>query len=510
MSKLNYLRLCLFGLLLFICAVKGSEDSKILELDDKTFDDVFLKHLMHDKNKKYMLVNFYSPNCKNSKAFEPELQKAAEILTKTTRTLTIVKVDATKNSELSERFNIENYPSIKFLGEHGEFFDYTGGRTSQEIVDWVKEKCAPASTLLNNLIEIKKFKMFNDVALIYFGDEKMESEMTELFKTYIQTARRFSMFKFGHVTDQKLIESFKIKSENVVMFKKFDDEMSVLPVDKDKFEAELSELIRYNCLPQVSSFDDTASDIIFHEHTSAIFLIRSDKDSKLDTIFKSLYPKYKGKLIFVTTDIVDELQERLADFFSLSEKDLPHVRITHTGENFVTTNYVMDKQDKLSEDNISKFIDHYFDKKLKPFYKSEEIPEKQTEPVYTVVGKNFKEVVIENPLNVMMMFYAPWCQHCEEFLPEYEKIAKQFKDDSNIIFGMMDSTANDLPDLVIPQFPTIKLYLKDKKDSPVLYEEEGREPEKIIKFIKEKLYPEDKKSEEEKCEKPIENHVIDL
>jgi thiol:disulfide interchange protein len=45
-----------------------------------------------------------------------------------------------------------------------------------------------------------------------------------------------------------------------------------------------------------------------------------------------------------------------------------------------------------------------------PYMMSQPIPESQNEGVIVVVAKNFQEVITEAKQDVMIEFYAPWCQ----------------------------------------------------------------------------------------------------
>ena len=46
---------------------------------------------------------------------------------------------------------------------------------------------------------------------------------------------------------------------------------------------------------------------------------------------------------------------------------------------------------------------------MKLITKSEEIPEKNDGIIKKVVGKNFKEIVLNSEKDVIIKFYAPWC-----------------------------------------------------------------------------------------------------
>lgn len=57
----------------------------------------------------------------------------------------------------------------------------------------------------------------------------------------------------------------------------------------------------------------------------------------------------------------------------------------------------------------------------------------------------------------MVMFHAPWCSHCKDLAPIYEKVAPEFKKKVNI--AKVDCVANDAlcKQNFVRGFPTLKL-----------------------------------------------------
>ena len=90
------------------------------------------------------------------------------------------------------------------------------------------------------------------------------------------------------------------------------------------------------------------------------------------------------------------------------------------------------------------FLTDFFNGKLERFLKSEEIPLTNDEPVKVIVGKSFKKLVIDNDEDVLVEFYAPWCGHCKQLAPIYEKVAEYLQGNPNIVLAKCDSTVNEV------------------------------------------------------------------
>jgi thiol-disulfide isomerase/thioredoxin len=74
----------------------------------------------------------------------------------------------------------------------------------------------------------------------------------------------------------------------------------------------------------------------------------------------------------------------------------------------------------LTVDKIRQFLTDYMNHKLEPTLKSEEPPVDLNEPVTVVVGKTFNDLVVNNDNDVLIEFYAPWCQYCQMLAPIWE------------------------------------------------------------------------------------------
>jgi len=113
----------------------------VLVLDGTNFDTTVQAN-------EYIMVEFYAPWCGHCKKLAPEYESAASALGDA---VPFSKVDCTDqlNTALCGKYGVKGYPTIKWFA-HGKPTDYSGGRTSSELVKFAKQKSGPAFATIDS------------------------------------------------------------------------------------------------------------------------------------------------------------------------------------------------------------------------------------------------------------------------------------------------------------------------------------------------------------------------
>ncbi|KAF7309480.1 Protein disulfide isomerase [Mycena indigotica] len=105
-------------------------------------------------------------------------------------------------------------------------------------------------------------------------------------------------------------------------------------------------------------------------------------------------------------------------------------------------------------------------------------------------AKSFKKAMKANNESSMVAFVAPWCGHCQRMAPEYSKAALGLH--PLIPFYAVDCDADQNKRLCAEQgvqgFPTVKMFPRGDKETPVTYEGE-RSASAFYYFVTRRIPP---------------------
>jgi protein disulfide-isomerase A1 len=417
--------------------------------------------------------------------------------------VTLIKVDATVEEELAEKYNVRGFPSLKWFRK-GAVSDYGGGRTGKTIVEWIKKKTGPPAVLLSTRDEIEEFTESNDVVVVGFLDHNHQHEK-EMFNTAAYGDDQ-SGVPYGLATSE-LASHYDAISPSVIMFKKFDE--GKVNYVNDWTVAELSDFVLSHSMPLLVPFTEETAPKIFGGIKKVHMLLFCDIDShvNIQNTMKLASKAYRGEILFIT---IDSKNTRIIEFFNVDVATYPTARLVEMGDGNLKK-YLYETptlKDQVGENeetsssssssppptfsleslsDVSKFISMYKQGKLMPSMKSEPIPTNNNGPVTTIVGKTFDKLVTNNNEDVLIEFYAPWCGHCKRLQPVWEELGVKFKDITTVRIAKMDATLNEHEVVDLSGFPTIMFWPAKKDDiipAGIIYEG-VRELSGFLEFIQE-------------------------
>lgn len=112
--------------------------------------------------------------------------------------------------------------------------------------------------------------------------------------------------------------------------------------------------------------------------------------------------------------------------------------------------------------------------------------------VVVLTDSNFNEQVFQEGKNTLVEFYAPWCGHCKNLAPTYEKLALAFDGEPHCVVAKLDATANtkSAKEYGVQGYPTLKFFPSGQSPSsadPLDYAG-GRSLDDLVKFLNEKCF----------------------
>eukprot|EP00276_Gloeochaete_wittrockiana_P013323 CAMPEP_0184331790 /NCGR_PEP_ID=MMETSP1089-20130417/1067_1 /TAXON_ID=38269 ORGANISM="Gloeochaete wittrockiana, Strain SAG46.84" /NCGR_SAMPLE_ID=MMETSP1089 /ASSEMBLY_ACC=CAM_ASM_000445 /LENGTH=354 /DNA_ID=CAMNT_0026654881 /DNA_START=36 /DNA_END=1100 /DNA_ORIENTATION=- len=93
------------------------------------------------------------------------------------------------------------------------------------------------------------------------------------------------------------------------------------------------------------------------------------------------------------------------------------------------------------------------------------VPRDGPSNVVDLTAATFDKVVLDASKDVFAEFYAPWCGHCKNLAPEYEKFGNAFANEPSVVVARIDCDAHKeaCSRYGVTGYPTLKWFPKDSK-----------------------------------------------
>lgn len=445
------------------------DEKDVAVLKESNFSDVVSKN-------RYVLVEFYAPWCGHCQRLVPEYAAAA---TELKGEVVLAKVDATEENDLAQKFEVQGFPTLLFFID-GVHKQYPGQRTKEAIVSWIKRKTGPAVSNLTTTEDAETLLDSGTTAAVGLFDS-LEGTENEEFEA---ASRQEDDVFFYQTTSERVAAlldiNTKAKRPALVLLKKEPEKISHFD---GKFEkAAISEFIFSNKLPLVTTFTRESANMIFDSSIKKqiLLFVTANDYEKFIPSFQEAAKSFKGKILFVHVDSDNaDVGKPIMEFFGLSGEEPKVIACLLTEE---PIKYQFEAE--INADNIKAFGEDFLADKLKPFFKSDPVPEKNDGDVKIVVGNNFDEIVLDESKDVLLELYAPWCGHCQALEPIYDKLAKQLRGVDSLVIAKMDGTSNEHARAKSDGFPTILFYPAGNKSFDPITFDGDRTVKGFYKFLK--------------------------
>ncbi|XP_064989881.1 protein disulfide isomerase-like 1-4 [Musa acuminata AAA Group] len=451
-------------------AVPTIDETDVVVLTDGNFSDFLEKH-------RHVMVEFYAPWCGHCQALAPEYAAAATALRGDD--VVLAKVDATEENELAQRFEVQGFPTVLFFVD-GVHRDYPGQRSRDAIVTWIKKKIGPGVENITTVDEAEKILTSESKVVLGFLDSLVGDDSQELSAA----SKLEDGVNFYQTVNPDVAKLFHIdpsaKRPAVVLLKKEAEKISYF--DGQFSKSAIVDFVFANKLPLVTPFTrESAPEIFENPIKKQLLLFAVSNDTrKVMPAFQEAAKFFKGKLIFVYVEMDNEdVGKPVSDYFGVTGDD-PQV-LAYTG-NEDAKKFILEGEVTL--DAVKKFAEGFLEDTLKPFYKSDPLPETNDGDVKIIVGNNFDEIVLDESKDVLLEIYAPWCGHCQALEPTYNKLAKHLRGIESLVIAKMDGTTNEHPRAKADGFPTLLFFPAGNKSFEPITVDADRTVKAFYNFIK--------------------------
>lgn len=505
----------------------SQEDGGVRNLLDSDFDDFQAKNDV-------FLAMIHAPWCGHCKALAPEYAKAHEALAKKGG-IPLVKIDATSETGIVEKFKdlIRGYPTVVLFDKNREEPTmYDGGRTASAIVNWVELMTGPAVEFFGSASEMEKAMKKDGKREKRDADKKDDDEKSEeagpapgaAYKLVAtlpnKTAAESETFIKVAEANRRMGSFFAVIDSGVSapsLELRRPDEDPVKPENASAALASVSALQQFvdkESVPYFGGIDASNFAMYGKRATTTVYFCGARED----------YEKYGKEMRVVSKEKRDEpinfvwLDIGQYKFFSDDKfglKKYPALAMTtmKAKEGDDKSGRMSDLKyrytGELNVDKIRNFVESVKAGTLAPYYKTEEAPATNDEPVKIVVGSTFEEMVLQKDKDVFIAFKASWCGHCKALQPIWKEFAERTKESKNFMVAEFDGVENEpsVSGFEYRGFPTI-FFVKAGSSTPMNYDG-GRKVEDFIEFAKKNAAHPLKVSEAAKNEKETEKEDKD-
>ncbi|GAM18298.1 hypothetical protein SAMD00019534_014730 [Acytostelium subglobosum LB1] len=385
-----------------------NEISHVINVTENNFNEIVTEHDI-------VFMMFYAPWCGHCKTLKPHWATAAEKLKENPK-IAITKVDCTVEQTLCKLNKVEYYPTL-VLFRNGVPEPLEVDRNANAIAETALAELLPPITNVESEEQLDKLKAETPALVVGFFDNDHDDRYNT-FKKLVTPLKKF--VKFAAVVNKDFSKTQVKETPAVVMYTKFED--SPVNTYSGEFEVEdLTRFIRANNIPTLGEINEST----YKKYDGCglpiayVFVNPSEEEATKATLemVRKTATANRGKVAFCYVNNARYPQQ--AKYLGLTGDVVPAIAVEVNAKGL---KYIHPESAEFTAETVAQFVQDFNDNKLEPHVKSEKIPADNSGPVKVVVGKTYKEIILDETKDVLVEFYAPWCGHCKKLEPIYEEL----------------------------------------------------------------------------------------
>jgi protein disulfide-isomerase A1 len=400
-------------------------------------------------------------------------------------------VDATKYEQVAVKHSIQGFPTLKIFIDQ-EVFSYVHESiftpvSASLFLNWIN-KHTKRRNVVTSEEQLAGYLKQNHLVAVGFFDSSDDSKKAR--DSFTHSSMHFEDVFFIEIESMDLAKKFAtiVKQNPVGHFPAV-----AMVYDHDAGYAELTGpltsdaidgFIRGRRLLTVNVFQPGTIEYILDAGLPMLFLVSPAgyNDGPEKEALKSAAETFLGEVVAVTVGSSQPWEQKLGEVLDVREIRTPVLRIlkappsNHHDHNPSSLSQSIirhglkfkpvDDVQALQVPGIVTFINATLNGELKPYIRSELEPEDPRDSytpgsiLINAVGTNFHKLVVQDfKRDILVVYHAPWCGFCRKFMPTLREVGTRLAHaGSGLKLVKIDATRNEISDVDIEGYPTIKLY----------------------------------------------------
>jgi protein disulfide-isomerase A1 len=467
---------------------KSTYHTYVIELNQDNFEEF-------NDSQEYYYLEFYAPWCTHCQQLGPIYEAAAKQASDDNSPYKYVKVDATKNENLAEKYKVESFPTILWIdNKESKITSFTGERDVETFINFAKKRLGLFN--LKSLSSLQEFESLSQVSLTNKDNTLIivlnkttysinESQIKKIALAAEEQGFERTLYTESPEIAESLLNKNKENSSNENPFYMFTllydkSKNTFYPYERIDFDfkdflspSTLFSHYKYKIFGEINN--DEMNNLIERGEPTLILFHSQNKLTEQEQItMKEIAHKYRKVLKVFHSSISNKISSVMVEVLRIKEKMLPMLLLTEMKKGSRRNDSDdLDKfkleNVKISLEDIESFIKDWQNKKLSPFLASEDLREHPRDEfgIHKIVGLNFKEFITQQGKDIILSICSNLSKRCLKFSKIMINVAKKFRNNTNLILATTDPNFNEYDVDIPPKFPEIYFFPTDEDNLPI-------------------------------------------